>query len=90
MKNIGPPTTDTVTKVVATERPLMTLRPKLSGRLLSMPIQWQVSLKGVLSVGTGLAFEVLSEAIQKTATRNSVMEPNVCKEDTLEKSYHNC
>ena len=35
--NGGPPTTDTVMKVVMTERPLMTLRPKLSGRLLSMP-----------------------------------------------------
>ncbi len=87
MKNAGPPTTDTVTKVVATDRPLMTLRPKLSGRLLSMPVQSCVSTRNAAIVGTDLAFKILSKAVQKPAARNSVVEPNVCKEDALEQSY---
>ena len=86
MKNTGPPTTDTVTNVVATDRPLITLRPKLSGRLLSMPVQLCQSTDAV-SVGTGLAFKILPEAVQKPATGNSIVEPNVCEEDTLKKPY---
>lgn len=35
-----------------------------------------------------LTFEVLPKTVQQTPTRHSVVEPDVCKENTLEKTFY--
>ena len=63
----------------------MTLRPKLSGKLLSTPTK---DVSDVLHLATLChTFEVLSETVQKPSTGHGVMEANIGKQDALQQAY---
>lgn len=79
-----PPTTLTVIRVVTADKPNMMLRPKLSGRLLSRPRKRALE-RDLQNHVNKCTFKVLPEPIEKSTSRNRVMEANVGEKNSFQK-----
>lgn len=74
----GPPEKQTTTMAVNADKKNMKLRPKLSGKVLSIPNTYQSKLPRVQETFEP-TFEIFSEPVEQAATIDSVVETDFSK-----------
>jgi hypothetical protein len=78
----GPPAKQTTTMAVTADKKNMKLRPKLSGKVLSIPKTYQLKLPHVQEMFEP-TFEIFSKPVEQAATVDSVVETDFSKQHAL-------